>query len=95
VTRAEVVFAHLALDAAGIDSIAAGSDALLEDLLEYGEYGFMKGVPVLMGNSAKRAMRRWTTRVECTNEIRSGSSPACSAASCIKPRIEECAISKP
>jgi hypothetical protein len=46
VARAQVVVAHLALDAARIHAIAAGDNALLEDLVEY---RVMKGFLVLRG----------------------------------------------
>jgi hypothetical protein len=42
----QVIVAHLALDTPGVYSVAAGTDPLLEDLIQH---GFMKGFPVLRG----------------------------------------------
>ena len=44
--RSQVIVAHLALHAAGIDSVATGTDALLQDFLQD---GFMKGFLLLRG----------------------------------------------
>ena len=90
---ADVPIAHFTLDAPGIGAVSTGTGRFFHKLLQDGGVGDQA---LGWGERAAKCGRvRRMTLTAWMNDSRSGSSLACSAASCIRPRMAKWAIMRP